>query len=887
MYIFVSSIGRSGTKFLSEVFKQVTDIPSFHGGELNIPDMRCCVGDALVKFNNNVEAEEIDRKIKQIQKYSVQGNYFESSQLFLGCFVEKAIKTLQPIYVIHLIRNPLETAKSYVNRNSIPGDTKSVWRPPIKAKRNLLQLNEALLTPFQKNLWNWLENELRFHSYKHQFQKTFDLDFDVLNKIEVFERLFEDFCLSYNRKKLIEILNSPPEKCNFYNANPQKTVISVDYLEEAKAFIALLKKEKVKLDVEEFNNNCYLKYEFINEIIRELSEENSVSQKKYSDILSKNSIKSETIKKSNALKNMKGANQENYNFSNRLSDNIIHTANQLKQQGKIAEALKLYDRITENNPNFSWGYIKKGEALLADNQLNEAIDNFRKAIKINPQSATVSYSLGMAVAKQNSYDAAVSCFRQAIKKCKTNVPQKFYTNLWEALAKQGKLKTTVSSEQGNNQWQVGVAKVAITPKKPIWMAGYAKRNKPSQGVVHDLWAKAIIILPSDNLPRILVTLDICGLDRHVSNRITNALEKQYGLEHDRIVLSFSHTHTGPVVGNCLEVMYDMNEEQAKVVADYTEFLFKTILDLVGQAFEQIKPASVAWGIGRANFAVNRSENLEKEVTFNRERLNLNGSVDHDVPVLSVRDLQGELMAIIYGYACHCTVLDIYQLTGDYAGFANIALEKQYPGAVAMFVAGCGADQNPIPRGDVTLAQKYGEELAQAVMSVVVGGAMELLKPRLNSAYYEVDLALSQLPTLEQIRKDNQSTNVYVARRAKSLLKQIKNQGSLAETYPYPIQLWQLGDKLNWIFMAGETVVEYSLKLKLNLGSSHTWVASYCNDLCSYIPTKEVLAKHGYEGDRSMIYYGLPTTWDENCLEEDIIDAVGGLLRITNSSYTLH
>ena len=114
MYIFVSSIGRSGTKFLSEVFKQVTDIPSFHGGELNIPDMRCCVGDALVKFNNNVEAEEIDRKIKQIQKYSVQGNYFESSQLFLGCFVEKAIKTLHPIYVIHLIRNPLETAKSYV-----------------------------------------------------------------------------------------------------------------------------------------------------------------------------------------------------------------------------------------------------------------------------------------------------------------------------------------------------------------------------------------------------------------------------------------------------------------------------------------------------------------------------------------------------------------------------------------------------------------------------------------------------------------------------------------------------------------------------------------------------------------------------------------------------
>jgi hypothetical protein len=495
--------------------------------------------------------------------------------------------------------------------------------------------------------------------------------------------------------------------------------------------------------------------------------------------------------------------------------------------------------------------------------------------------------LGLALVKQNSYDAAVSCFRQTIKKCKTNIPQKFYTSLWEVLAKQGKLKTTISSEQGNNQWRVGVAQVAITPKEPIWMAGYAGRNQPSQGVVHDLWAKAIIILPSDDLPRILVTLDICGLDRQVSNRISNALEKQYGLERDRIVLSFSHTHTGPVVGDCLGVMYNMNREQAQKVADYTEFLCRTIVDLVQQAFEQIKPASITWGIGRANFAVNRSENIEKQVAFNRDRLNLDGPVDHDVPILSVRDLQGELIAIVYGYACHCTVLNFYQLSGDYAGFANIAIEKQYPGAVAMFVAGCGADQNPIPRGDVALAQKYGEELGQAVISVIVGGGMEPLKPLLNSAYYEVDLAFSKLPNLEQIRKDTRSTNVYVARRAKRLLEQMKNQNLLAETYPYPIQLWKLGDKLNWIFMAGEAVVEYSLKLKLNLGSSNTWVASYCNDLCSYIPTQEILRKHGYEGDRSMIYYGLPTTWDEKCLEEDIIGAVGELVRITNLSYAVH
>ena len=568
---------------------------------------------------------------------------------------------------------------------------------------------------------------------------------------------------------------------------------------------------------------------------------------------------------------------------NTLSDKIIKTANQFQRQGKLAEALKLYYQIVEKNPKFYWVYVKIGETLVAQNKLDEAIKKLRQAIEINPSSATAYYHLGQALAKQkNNHEAAV-CLRQVIKYCKANVPQRLYTNLWEVLSRQGKLKTTISHPQQNNLWQVGVAKAVITPKKPIWMAGYAARKKPSQGIIHDLWAKALILAPSKDTSSVLVTLDICGLDSNLSNQIKDALQQQYGIKRDRIVLSFSHTHTGPVVGDCLGVMYDMNEEQAKVVADYTEFLFKTILDLVGEAFEQIKPASVAWGISRANFAVNRSENLEKQVTFKRDRLNLDGPVDHDVPVLSIKSDQGKLIAVVYSYACHCTTLmKNDRLSGDYPGFANIVLEKEYPGAVAMFVAGCAADQNPIPRGSIDLAQKYGQELAQAVISVTVGG-MELLKPNLNSAYYEIDLAFSKLPTLEQIRKDTQSTNVYVARRAKRLLEQIKNQGSLAETYPYPIQLWQLGDKLNWIFMAGETAVEYSLRLKLNLGSSHTWVASYCNDLCSYIPTKDTIMRHGYEGDRSMVYYGLPTTWDENCLEEDIIGGFGKLVKILSKA----
>ena len=68
----------------------------------------------------------------------------------------------------------------------------------------------------------------------------------------------------------------------------------------------------------------------------------------------------------------------------------------------------------------------------------------------------------------------------------------------------------------------------------------------------------------------------------------------------------------------------------------------------------------------------------------------------------------------FGYACHPTVLDGYEWSGDYPGFAQIELEKSYPGTVAMFFQGTGADMNPLPRRTVPLAQQYGEELAAAV-----------------------------------------------------------------------------------------------------------------------------------------------------------------------------
>ena len=418
--------------------------------------------------------------------------------------------------------------------------------------------------------------------------------------------------------------------------------------------------------------------------------------------------------------------------------------------------------------------------------------------------------------------------------------------------------------------RAGTARVVITPKQPTWMAGYGNRTKPSEGAVHDLWAKALVLEDASGRKAALVTLDICGIGRELSLKIRARLKADLGIDRDHVVLSCSHTHCGPVVGDNLIGMYPMDDAQRQVVAEYAKFLADSIVDVTTRAAKDLEPVEMAWGTGKADFAVNRRNNKEADVPALRDRLALEGPVDHDVPVLRVQGAGGKTLAVVFGYACHCTVLSFNQFCGDYAGFAQLAVEKNNPGAQAMFVAGCGADQNPLPRRTIELAKGYGERLATGVQHVLES-AMEPITTPLKASYSEIELGFGTMPTREQIEEEAKSKTLAIANRAKTLLQTLDAKGQLPASYPYPVQAWRLGE-LTWIFLGGEVVVDYSLRIKRNLGSSHTWVSSYCNDVCAYIPSLRVLKEGGYEGATSMIYYGQPTIWSEK-VEEDIIDAV--------------
>jgi neutral ceramidase len=403
------------------------------------------------------------------------------------------------------------------------------------------------------------------------------------------------------------------------------------------------------------------------------------------------------------------------------------------------------------------------------------------------------------------------------------------------------------------------------------MSGYVHRTKPAEGKLTELWAKALALEDPAGRRAVLVTLDLVGIDRQLSQTICQAVQRRYQLPREALVLAVSHTHSGPVVGDNLAPMFFLDERQQQLVRAYASQLQEHIQEVVGQALAQLAAAELSWQTGKATFAVNRRNNKETEVPRLRELGKLRGPVDHEVPVLAVRDPQGHLKAVVFGYACHATVLAGYEWCGDYPTYAQMALEQAHPGIVALFWAGCGGDQNPLPRRSVALAKHYGQELAEAV-EAVLRAPLFPLAGKLEENYREIPLPFAALPSREQLVRDSLSPNRSVARRARLLLDKLQREKELPSTYPYPIQVWRLGGELLWVFLGGEVVVDYALRLKRELVPGRTWITAYANDVMAYIPSLRVWKEGGYEGGGAMLYYGLPSVWSPR-VEEILVAAV--------------
>lgn len=392
--------------------------------------------------------------------------------------------------------------------------------------------------------------------------------------------------------------------------------------------------------------------------------------------------------------------------------------------------------------------------------------------------------------------------------------------------------------RGETAWKAGVATADITPTESIWLAGYGDRTRPSEGVLHNINVKALALDAEAGKPVVLLTADLVGIPREISDPVASRCEKEFHLARDRLILNASHTHSAPVMARSASPR-QLTEAQWQAVDRYRVFLIGKMVGVIGAALKNMAPASVKFGQSFAGIAVNR----RRAYPNSRSRTT---QVDPDVPVMSVTGADGKLRAIVVGYACHATVLNLYQVSGDWPGYAQEDIEKAHPGALALFVQGAGADANPLPRRSVELARLYGQVLTAAVEDAL-HSPMKPVDGPIRSAYEIVQVPFQQVPTRDEL------LSKYPAQPRPRVARWMDAQAhgeKLPEYYPYAVEVWRYGNSLKLIALSGEVVSDYSLRLKAQYGWEDTWIAGYSNDVFGYTPSARVLHEGGYEAEQS-------------------------------------
>ena len=425
-------------------------------------------------------------------------------------------------------------------------------------------------------------------------------------------------------------------------------------------------------------------------------------------------------------------------------------------------------------------------------------------------------------------------------------------------------------------WRFGQAQSRITPDKFLWMGGFAARTKPAEGTLDDLWVKALFLEAPDGGRGVLVTADLVGLPKWLYDRLCLEIQRRHGLDRSQVRFASSHTHSGPVLKDALQDIYPLDDAQRRLIADYSGGLERKIIETVDRALASRTPATLWAGEGKATFALNRRTNNESDYAKLIQRGETpKGPSDFAVPVLAVKSPEGQLLAVVFGYAAHTSTLtQNYLWSADYSGVTQRVLERRHPGAAAMFFQGCGSDQSAVPRGTVERCRAIGENLAAAV-EATLEKRMRPVSLTFRTAFKFVVLDYDTQPKKSELEAIGQGAD-YRARWARRLSGQIAGGKVLEHSYPeYPVQVWSLGGDQLWIALGGEVCIDYALRFKKEFGPD-TWVNGYANDVMAYIPSRRLWGEGGYQAGAFEVY-GLPATrWCPD-IEDRIAKTVSDLV----------
>jgi neutral ceramidase len=408
--------------------------------------------------------------------------------------------------------------------------------------------------------------------------------------------------------------------------------------------------------------------------------------------------------------------------------------------------------------------------------------------------------------------------------------------------------------------KVGAASSVITPPKGTPLAGYYG-YRGMQKVLDDIHSKAIVI-QSGETKVALVVCDLISLPRHVVTEARRQIEKATGIPGKNVMISATHTHTGPVIAreSSLDELVGANTDLGQ---RYTELLPGMIAESVSKANEKLAPTIVTAAKGNdEGISFNRRFHMKDgTVGWNPGKLNPKidrpaGPIDPEIGIVYFDTPKNVGQATYVNFALHADTVGGEGVSADFPGALSKVLgEFRGSDSLTLFGNGTCGNINHInvkwgePQKGASEAHRIGALLASSVLRTYPTRtpiAADQIRVKIAMVSLELPpISDEDIAKAKQVVENIKSSKSTFLEQVKAfqVLDLVARKGKPLEV---EVQVIALGDKLAWVSLPGEIFVEIGLAIKGKSPFQQTMLIELANGSIGYIPNKAAYPQGNYE-----------------------------------------
>lgn len=402
--------------------------------------------------------------------------------------------------------------------------------------------------------------------------------------------------------------------------------------------------------------------------------------------------------------------------------------------------------------------------------------------------------------------------------------------------------------------RLGVAQKDITPKLMTSLAGYNPYLK-AKSITDPLSVKAFVF-DDGTTEVVMLCAEVCFINTLIL-KIKTLIEEKTGIPSSHILISATHTHSGPSVGS--------TPGWGEPDHEYCEEIFiPRILEAVVEAQQSKTPVKMGVAFGNSYIGINRREFDENlEITLGQ---NPWGPFNPRMTVVSFRDEQEKVVGNIVHYGVHCTCMGWFEtVSRDWSGVMIDHMEE-ITGGITAFFNGFEGDVGPRLANGKTVT--FPEEtLSVAIQQTRAVG--EVAAKDAARIYGEIETYTDftmeslqepiHLPLKERLTKEEAELRLaeIPPDKADSGLEGLQNayyhavldsyeQGLPSKDFEdIELTIIRIGD-VAFIGFPFEVFSQIGLLIQKYSKIPHTLPLSNANGSDGYFPTQEELCRGGYE-----------------------------------------